>query len=136
MIVRNLKDANQTDRRVESDGWTSVRLLLKDDKMGFSFHITTIHDGAVLEMEYKNHLENVYCISGEGSIEDLKTGETHKIEPGVMYALNEHDRHILRANKGNELVMACVFNPPVTGNEVHGPDGAYPADTEALEATS
>lgn len=130
MIVRNLKDASQTQRRIDSNGWTSVRLLLKEDKMGFSFHITTIHDGAELEMEYKHHYESVYCISGKGSIEDLKTGEVHRIEPGVMYALDQHDRHILRANPGNELVMACVFNPPVTGREVHGPDGAYPADTE------
>ena len=136
MIVRNLKDANQTDRRVDSKGWTSVRLLLKDDKMGFSFHITTIHDGAELEMEYKNHFESVYCISGEGSIEDLTTGEIHRIEPGVMYALDQHDRHILRANKGSELIMACVFNPPVTGREVHGPDGAYPADTEPETAST
>ena len=136
MIIRNLKDANASARRVESDGWTSVRLLLKDDEMGFSFHITTIHEGAELEMEYKNHLECVYCMSGEGSIEDLATGEVHQIAPGVMYALNQHDRHILRANKGSEMVMACVFNPPVTGREVHGPDGAYPADTEPTEATA
>ncbi len=45
-----------------------------------------------------------------------------------MYALNEHDRHVLRAEE--ELVMACVFNPPVTGNEVHQADGSY-----ALEAS-
>jgi L-ectoine synthase len=34
-----------------------------------------------------------------------------------MYALDKHDRHTLRADE--ELVMACVFNPPVTGTEVH-----------------
>jgi len=131
MIVRDLAEAEKSERRVESEGWTSVRLLLKNDRMGFSFHITTIHEGAVLEMEYKNHLESVYCVSGEGSITDLATGETHQIRPGVMYALDKHDRHILRADKGSDMVMACVFNPPVTGREVHGPDGAYPADEEA-----
>jgi len=136
MIVRNLKDASASDRRVDSDGWTSVRLLLKDDQMGFSFHITTIHDGADLEMEYKNHFECVYCMQGTGQIKDLATGEVHRIEPGVMYALNRHDRHILSADKGNEMVMACVFNPPVTGREVHGPDGAYPAEADLAEATA
>lgn len=130
MIIRDLAEASQTERRVDSNGWTSVRLLLKDDGMGFSFHITTIHAGAVLEMEYKNHLESVFCMSGEGSITDLATGETHQIRPGVMYALDKHDRHILSADKGQEMVMACVFNPPVTGREVHGPDGAYPAEIE------
>ncbi len=130
MLIRDLKQAEQTDRRVESDGWTSVRLLLKDDGMGFSFHITTIHAGAELEMEYKNHLESVYCVSGEGTIEDLATGEVHQIRPGVMYALDKHDRHILCGK--SEMTMACVFNPPVTGREVHGPDGAYPLEADPV----
>ena len=128
MIIRTLDAAEASERRVDSDGWTSVRLLLKDDGMGFSFHITTIHEGAELEMEYKNHLESVYCVAGEGSIEDLATGERHEIRPGVMYALDQHDRHILRARTA--MTMACVFNPPVTGREVHGPDGAYPLETD------
>lgn len=131
MIVRDLAAAEQTERKVESDGWTSVRLLLRDDKMGFSFHITTIHAGAVLEMEYKHHLESVYCISGAGTIKDLTTGEVHVIRPGVMYALNQNDRHILSAAQDGDMVMACVFNPPVTGQEVHGADGAYPAPSDA-----
>lgn len=130
MIVRNLEEVSQGERRVESDGWTSVRLLLKDDGMGFSFHITTIHAGAHLEMEYKHHLESVYCISGEGEITDLASGETHRVRPGVIYALDKHDRHILKADRGTDMVMACVFTPPVTGREVHGPDGAYPANID------
>lgn len=93
--------------------------------MGFSFHITTIYEGAELKMHYKNHFESVYCISGEGSIEDLATGEVHEIKPGTMYALNKHDLHILRARK--EMKMACCFNPPVTGQEKHDASGAYPA---------
>ncbi|MBY9067493.1 ectoine synthase [Hyphomonas sp. WL0036] len=135
MIVRDLSIENNTERRVDSDGWTSVRLLLKNDGMGFSFHITTIHAGAELHMHYKNHFESVYCMEGTGSITDLATGETHQIRPGVMYALNNHDKHILRADAGGPMIMACVFNPPVTGKEVHGPDGAYAADTE-LEQTA
>lgn len=128
MIVRDLKDAEQTDRCVAADGWQSVRLLLKDDAMGFSFHITTIFEGAELHLHYKNHLESVYCISGTGSIEDLGTGEVHQIRPGIVYALNNNDKHILRGE--TEMVMACVFNPPVTGREVHDESGAYPLETE------
>ena len=124
MIVRDYHDAKQSERRVDSDGWHSVRLLLRDDGMGFSFHITTIHEGAELTMHYKNHLESVYCISGEGSIEDLAGGEIHDIRPGIVYALDNNDRHILRAQ--TEMTMACVFNPPVTGQEVHDESGAYP----------
>lgn len=130
MIVRNLHDARGSRRLVETEGWNSVRLLLKDDGMGFSFHITTIYEGAALPMHYRNHLESVYCISGEGSIEDLETGETHAIEPGVMYALDRHDRHVLRAS--TEMVMACVFTPPLNGLEVHDESGAYPLEAEAV----
>ncbi|HEX7004987.1 MAG TPA: ectoine synthase [Trueperaceae bacterium] len=129
MIVRDLNEAKNGERHVFSDGWDSVRLLLKSDGMGFSFHITTIHAGADLPMHYKNHLESVYCIEGEGSIEDLATGETHAIRPGVVYALDQHDRHILRAHD-RPMVMACVFNPPVTGNEVHQDDGSYALEAE------
>lgn len=129
MIVRDYNEAKNGERRVVSEGWESVRLLLKGDDMGFSFHITTIYEGAELEMHYKNHLESVYCISGEGSIEDCATGEVHEIRPGVMYALDKHDKHILRGK--TEMIMACCFNPPVTGKEVHGPDGAYALEEDA-----
>jgi L-ectoine synthase len=130
MIVRDLNEANQTRRRVVSKGWESTRLLLKDDKMGFSFHLTTIYEGAELPMHYQNHLESVYCVSGEGSIEDIATGEIHQIKPGVMYALNNHDKHILRAK--SEMKMACVFNPPLNGLEVHDDTGAYPLEAETV----
>jgi L-ectoine synthase len=98
--------------------------------MGFSFHITTIFEGAELALHYKHHLECVFCIAGEGQIEDLGTGQTHEIRPGVMYALNRNDRHILRATR--EMTMACVFDPPLNGKEVHDETGAYPLEAEAV----
>jgi len=128
MIVRDFNNEKTTDRKVADQRWTSVRLLLAGDGMGFSFHITTIEGGSEHTFHYKNHFESVYCISGEGEIEDLATGEVHQITPGVMYALNLNDRHTLRARK--ELVLACCFNPPVTGNEVHRADGSYAAAAE------
>jgi len=128
MIVRAFNELKDGDRAVSDADWTSVRMLLADDGMGFSFHITTLKAGSEHEFEYKNHFESVYCMSGKGSITDIATGETHQIRPGVMYALNEHDRHVLRAEE--ELVMACCFNPPVTGTEVHQADGSYAAPGE------
>jgi L-ectoine synthase len=71
----------------------------------------------------------VLVLKGTGTIEDLGTGETHPLKPGVMYALNENDRHIVRPE--TDLLTACVFNPPVTGREVHDETGAYPADPAA-----
>ncbi|HWJ89360.1 MAG TPA: ectoine synthase [Pelagibacterium sp.] len=133
MIVRNLNDARKGERLVTADGWDSTRLLLASDGMGFSFHITRIASGTSHEFHYKHHFESVYCISGSGEIEDLETGETHDIGPGVMYALDKNDHHRLSARQ--ELVLACCFNPPVTGSEVHRPDGSY-APAEELEASA
>ena len=124
MIIRDLKTTRASEQNVLSKGWESARLLLKDDGMGFSFHITTIYAGAELPMHYRNHLESVYCISGEGSVKDLANGKEYPIQAGALYALDKHDRHILKAR--TEMTMACVFNPPLTGKEVHDETGAYP----------
>ena len=99
MIVRTLAGASETNRKIVSpDGnWDSTRLLLKEDNMGFSFHITTIYKGADFQMHYQNHLESVYCMSGRGEVESLEDGSIHPIEPGTLYILDKHDKHILRA---------------------------------------
>ena len=130
MIVRNLKDAEKGDRRIVSEGWESTRLLLKNDNMGFSFHITTIYEGAELNLHYQNHLESVYCMSGEGEVETVADGKVYPIEPGTIYVLDQNDKHILRARR--EMKMACVFNPPLHGKEVHNADGAYELEAEAV----
>jgi L-ectoine synthase len=126
MIVRRLEDIKGSARQVqpESGNWTSHRLLLRDDEMGFSLHDTIVHAGTETYIWYRSHLEAVYCIAGEGEIEDLETGEIHPLRNGTLYALNGHERHYLRADK--EMRMICVFNPALTGTEVHDREGAYP----------
>lgn len=134
MIVRTLKDSRQTQRRIATDNWESVRLLLKSDGMGFSFHVTTIYAGTRNEMWYKNHLEAVFCTAGRGVLEDLDNGRKHTIEPGVIYALDKHDRHVLTAQE--DLTLICAFNPPLNGKEVHDPDGAYALEAETISETA
>ena len=126
MIVRRLDEIIGTERDVkaENGNWASRRLLLRGDDMGFSFHDTTIYAGTETYIHYQNHLEAVYCVAGEGEIEDLESGEIHKITDGTMYALNGHERHYLRATRDMRLI--CAFNPPITGREVHDENGVYP----------
>lgn len=124
MIVKNLEKVRKENREVPSEGWVSRRYLLKKDGMGFSFHETIIETGATLEMEYKNHLEAVYCVKGRGTLYSYAEDTTYLIGPGTMYALNCHDKHRLTCIE--EMTMMCVFNPPVTGSEVHDKSGAYP----------
>lgn len=125
MIVKHLDDVIGTAADVDAAGWTSRRLIYQDAGMGYSVNDTLIKPGAELVMEYKNHLETVYCIEGAGEITDLASGVTHAIRAGTLYALDQHDRHVLRANQGTHMRMVCVFNPPLTGREVHDATGAY-----------
>ena len=132
MIVRTLAEAEKSSRRVvdPKGDWDSVRLLLKDDNMGFSFHITTIYAGADFQMHYQNHVESVYCLSGEGEVETLDDGRKYPIKPGTVYIQDKHDRHMLRAF--SEMKMACVFNPPLIGHEVHNAEGTYELETDKV----
>ena len=130
MIVRNLAEAQQQGRTISAEGWASTRLLLKDDGAGFSFHITKIFKDAELHLHYQNHIESVYCISGTGEIEDLSSGVIHPIAPGTIYILDKNDKHILRGFE--EMQMACVFNPPLNGKEVHNAEGAYALEAETI----
>lgn len=130
MIVRTLDEILGSEREVhaENGNWVSRRFVLNDDAMGFSFHETIIYADTETRIWYKHHLEAVYCVGGEGEIEDLATGEIHPIRDGTMYALNDNDEHLLRASKDMRLI--CVFNPPLTGREMHDEDGAYPPPEE------
>jgi L-ectoine synthase len=124
MIVRTLGEIEGTERHVHADTWHSRRLLLRDDAMGFSLHDTVLYAGSETRMWYRHHVEAVYVIAGEGELVDLESGAVYPLAPFTMYALDRHDRHVLRAR--SELRCVCVFNPPLRGGEVHGPDGAYP----------
>jgi L-ectoine synthase len=124
MIVKSLDDVLGTEDDVDGGNWVSRRLLLKKDGMGFSMHDTLIKEGTETYIWYANHLEAVYCIEGEGEIELVETGEKFELKPGVIYALDGHEKHWLRATK--TMRMVCVFNPPITGQEVHDENGVYP----------
>jgi L-ectoine synthase len=89
-----------------------------------------IKKNAVLNMQYKNHIEAVYCISGRGEIVDLANQQVYPIESGTLYLLDKHDKHQLTAFE--EMQMACVFNPPLKGDEVHDASGSYPALSELV----
>ncbi|MBB3113426.1 L-ectoine synthase [Paenibacillus phyllosphaerae] len=123
MIVKHLNDVVDTKDDIDTETWNARRLLLKKDGMGFSLHDTLIKAGTETLIWYKNHVEAVYCIEGEGEIE-VVGGQTYPIRSGTLYALDGHEKHLLRAT--SQLRMVCVFNPPLTGSEVHDSEGVYP----------
>ncbi|RJQ75373.1 ectoine synthase [Pseudonocardiaceae bacterium YIM PH 21723] len=128
MIVRSLSDLDGTERDIVTDNWRSRRIILAGDGVGFSLHETTLKAGTVNDFWYANHVEAVLVTEGEGLLTDKETGEVHELKAGSMYLLNDHDRHQLRPT--TDMRTVCVFNPPVTGREVHDENGVYPALTE------
>lgn len=128
MIVKSLEDLIGTEDHTKGETWESRRFILKKDGVGFSLNDTIIKAGTESYFWYKNHIEAVYCIEGEGEIEKVETGEVWQIKPGTMYLLNEHDKHKLRAR--TQMRMVCVFNPPLVGKETHNEEGYYPLLTE------
>lgn len=126
MIFTALSDIIGSERDLQNEGWSSRRLLLASDGMGFSLTDTLIEEDTVLTMEYRHHLQACYCIEGQGELTAHPGGEKFLLEPFAMYALDKHDRHSVRAI-GGDLRLICVFNPPLFGKEVHRADGSYSA---------
>lgn len=126
MKVVTLEEVIGTEHDVKTDTWNSRRLITKKDGMGYSVTDTIIYAGTETHIWYQNHLEAVYCIEGEGEVVTLKDNKVWPIKKNELYALDEHDEHLLRAK--TDMRMVCVFNPPLSGKEVHDENGVYPVD--------
>ena len=127
MIIVNGSDLRGSARDASGPGWSSLRMLVKTDGMGFSMNETIVKAGVTLTLEYKNHLEGCYCVSGSGRVTDRATGSVSEIKAGVLYALDQHDHHSLTVDEGQDMFLISVFNPALQGDEVHGADGSYSA---------
>ena len=123
MIVRSLQDILGSEHDVHGEVWASRRFLTAADGVGFTLTETTVRAGAEQVLWYKHHIEANYVIEGEGSVENMATGERFPLRPGTMYTLDQHDRHCLRAD--TDLRLVCVFTPALTGRETHDADGSY-----------
>jgi L-ectoine synthase len=128
VIIRSIDEIARTERDVRGEGWRSRRLLRRDDGMNFSLHWTELAAGTELDLRYANHVEGNLCVGGEGEVVDLATDEVHRLSPGIMYALDKHDHHRIRAITDVKLV--CVFWPALVGEERHNAGGGYEASPE------
>jgi L-ectoine synthase len=128
LIVRSLSEITDTERDVRTPNWRSKRIVLAGDHVGFSLHETVLNAGSINDFWYANHVEAVFITSGEGELEDKETGKVYQLEPGTLYLLNGHEHHQVRPK--TEIKCVCVFNPPVTGREVHDENGVYPLIVE------
>jgi L-ectoine synthase len=125
MIIEDKANLTGTARDASGEGWTSLRLLVRSHGMGFSMTETQVLPGAVLRLQYKNHIEACYCIGGMGRVREVETGVEHVIRTGVLYAPDQHDQHEVWCTSAEPMRLICVFSPALQGDEVHGPDGSY-----------
>ena len=125
-IIKTAKLNKSRVVRCPKNGFISRRILLEKDGMGYSLTKTVIPVGKKQFWHYKNHLESCYCISGKGKLTNKVTGESFIIIPDTTYVLDKNDPHYFEAI--TEVTLLCIFNPPLTGSEVHQKDGSYKLD--------
>jgi L-ectoine synthase len=102
----------------------STRLLVRSDGVGFTLADFTMEPGSEATLQYKNHIECNYIVEGRGTLENLETGSTYEIRPGIMFTLDKHERHRVRAKTRIRIIV--VFVPALMGGETHDADGSYP----------
>lgn len=118
MFTRSLSEIEKTDHFVDWGNGTSHRVLTEADQMGFTICHTVVRAGTESRLQYRNHLEACYCVSGSGAVRSID-GVEYKVTPGTTYVLDQHDDHYLCADEGSDMVLISVFNPPLKGTERH-----------------
>lgn len=124
MIVRSFDDITGTNRDIITPNWRSKRIILARDGAGFSLHETIVRAGTVNSFWYASHIEAVVILEGHGQLIDEDNDVAYELRPGMIYLLNGHEHH--RLLPATDIRAICVFNPPVTGAEIHDESGAYP----------
>lgn len=121
--MKVIKPSDWTVVDCPKGGFRSNRIILDRDNMGYSMTKTVIPPNGPQHWHYKSHLESCYCVSGKGLLTNNRTGQYWAIAPDMTYVLDQYDDHTFEALE--EVTLICVFNPPLTGTEVHDEDGAY-----------
>jgi L-ectoine synthase len=115
MIYTSVRKILGTERDVAGEGWRSRRLVLAGDGLPFSVHETVVEPGSELRFCYRRHSETVYCVEGEGSIEEVGGGGARRLEPGTLYSVGIGEDHIVRTD--TVVRFLCIFEPACEADE-------------------
>ncbi|MFT5219146.1 MAG: L-ectoine synthase [Planctomycetota bacterium] len=117
----NLKE--EGNQEILCDGnLRCIDFLFKNDGMGFTLSDVRSTAGLDEELWYKHHWEANYIIAGKGLLEDLSTGQTWPIEPGVVYAVGPEHRHRFQAD--TDIHNISIFSPPLKVDSTFDEDGS------------
>ena len=132
MFVRTVDELAGNGRRLVVAGGsaTAIRMLLREDGVGFSLSDVSLAAGSRNILWYKHHWEANYVLAGTGEVSDLGSGETWSMEPGMLYCVGPEDRHAMHAL--SELHLLSVFCPALTGDEQHDCDGTLAASGDVV----
>ncbi|XP_038057129.1 uncharacterized protein LOC119728802 isoform X2 [Patiria miniata] len=130
-LVKSLSDLVGTERDISFGNGNSRRFTVKKDGFPLTITNTRVMASTSSKQEYKNQIEAAYYIAGTMTYhwqdgDGGWTGEQTKVDKknGTNYFMNMHDKHEMVASD-NDCFCICVFNPALTGNEIHnyGKDG-------------
>jgi L-ectoine synthase len=126
MFVRSIDDVRSSgqEKKVLDGKVTALRMLTASDEMGFSLSDVRFKAGIEQDLWYKNHWEANLVLAGTLELSDKTSGETHVLEAGDVYCVGPNDPHHLTAK--TDIQVIAIFNPPLSGDETHDEDGAYP----------
>ena len=130
MYVKRLEDVPVVE--IGHGRANAYRYLTHDDGCGFTISTPRAPEGKGIVMWYQNHVEANYVLEGEGSVEDVTTGEKWDLAPGTVYVVGPRDRH--QVTWFTDLWVMSIFNPPIYGDETHDDQGGYPPTGPIPEA--
>jgi L-ectoine synthase len=129
MVIKHKHQLLGTSRAIQTDHWSTVRLLLAEDGVGITVTDVVLGPGSDAVYCYKHHTEVCYCLEGRAVVVDFETGETHQIEPGTLWVARKQQRFRFTATERTRLIT--VFMPALVGPEVNDADGSFPLLTPA-----
>lgn len=79
----------------------------------FSIHHTVLHPGAeVDEHAHESSTEVMFCVSGKGKCS--LCGVEYDFVPDSMVAAMPGEKHWIKNDGNEDLVMLCIFDPPTS----------------------
>lgn len=127
ILIRSLSDIEETDRSVAWGNGLSQRFLVERDSLGFAFCYTIGNSNTDSNIQYKNHLEACYYLTGSG--EYVWEQGSHPIltkdNNATMFVMDQHDSHRMVIH--DRSVCISVFCPPIAGHEKHNFSGQQPS---------